>query len=99
MWALGRRAGRLHTPGPEQRSQQRRGVGQRLATVTGRAVAAGGRPSPHVRTANDGPLQERRQSEHSRLTVHSSLCTVQLKFVTGLIRHRQILKLKLCKDG
>lgn len=47
-------AGGLHPPGPKQRSEKRGGVGQGLATVTGRAVSAGGGSPPHVRTANDG---------------------------------------------
>lgn len=58
-------AGRLHAPGAEQRSEQRGRVGQGLGAVTGRAVSAGGGSPPHVRTANDGPLQERRLSDHT----------------------------------
>lgn len=66
-------AGGLHPPGAEQRSKQRRGIGQGLAAVAGRAVSAGGGSPPHVRTANDGPLQERAQSDHSRHSTKSTL--------------------------
>lgn len=52
-------AGRLHTPGAEQRSEQRGRVGQGLGAVTGWAVSAGGGSPPHVRTANDGALHLR----------------------------------------
>ena len=61
-------AGRLQAPRAKQRSEQRRGVGQRLATVARRAVSAGGGSPPHVRAANDGPLEERGQSEHNTHT-------------------------------
>lgn len=67
-------AGGLHPPpGAEQRSEQRGGVGQGLAAVAGRAVSAGGGSPPHVRTANDGPLQERGGSDHSRDTAAQRL--------------------------
>lgn len=59
-------AGGLDPPGAKQRPEQRRGVGQGLAAVARRAVSAGGSSPPHVRTANDGPLQERGQSGHGR---------------------------------
>lgn len=67
-------AGGLHAPGAKQRSKQRRGVGQGLATVAGWAISAGGGSPPHVRTANDGPLQERGQSEHNRHGRKSTFC-------------------------
>lgn len=76
MWGLRSGAGGLHTPGAEQRSEKRRGVGQGLATVAGRAVSAGGGSPSHVRTANDGPLQETGQSEQSGHT-GSLLFTIQ----------------------
>lgn len=60
-WVQGLRggAGGLDPPGAKQRSEQRRGVGQGLAAVAGRAVSVGGGSPPHVRTANDGPLHPR----------------------------------------
>jgi len=61
-------AGGLHPPGAEQRSEQRGGVGQRLAAVAGRAVSGRGGPPAHVGAANDGPLQERGRSDLSRET-------------------------------
>lgn len=78
VWGLRRGAGGLHAPCAEQRSEQRRGVGQGLATVAGRAVSAGGGSPSHVRTANDGPLQETGQSEH-RGHKGSLLFTIQGK--------------------
>lgn len=58
-------AGGLCAPGAKQRPQQGRGAGKGLATVAGWAVSAGGGPSSHVGTANDGPLQEKRESDHN----------------------------------
>lgn len=60
----GGRARRLHPLGAKQRSQERGGVGERLATVTRRAVSARGGSPPHARTVNDGALRRRGQSDH-----------------------------------
>lgn len=65
-------AGRLHPPASEQRPEQRGGAGQGLAAVAGRAVSAGGGSPPHVRTANDGPLLERRQSDRRKQTARAT---------------------------
>lgn len=48
--------------------------------MAGRAVSTGGRSPTHVRTANDGSLQERGQSDDNRDTAvrHSTLLLLLL---------------------
>lgn len=72
-------AGRLCAPGAKQRPQQGRGAGQGLAAVARWAVSGGGGPSPHVGAANDGPLQERRESDHNRDTAGGPVGSSRIK--------------------
>lgn len=92
-------AGRLHPPASEQRAQQRRGAGQGLAAVAGRAVSAGGRSPPHVWTANDGALRgedsqspgNRRQEAQRKAHTHTHTYTrarASAKITPAILSHR-----------
>lgn len=54
--------GRPHPPGAKQRPEQGGGAGQGVSAVTGRTVSTRRGSPPHVRTANDGALQRRKQN-------------------------------------
>lgn len=53
--------------------------------MAGRAVSIGGGSPPHVRTANDGSLQERGQSDHNRDTPgrHPTTTTLAIRWETA----------------
>lgn len=53
--------------------------------MAGWAVSAGGGPPSHVRAANDGPLEERGQSDHNRDTAETPYALDSRSRIKGVL--------------